>query len=237
MADVVDGGEGFEDGLEEVAGDGFFEPLGPFADVVRVCAAGDGGGDVWVFAGELDGELGDIDVFGGAEGGGLAGGGFDFLGFLEPLGEGGLGEEAGGEGAGVDDAGLVLFEAWDEVVCEAGVLEGVLVVREDAVDVEVVEDGVEGFHGVAGESDGADFSFGLEFHGCGEGFFPDLLEGDEFDVVEEEDVEVVGAEAVEGDVDGFLDAFGGEVEVGERVAAELGAELIGIARSAAEGDA
>ncbi len=49
-------------------------------------------------------------------------------------------------------------------------------------------------------------------------------EGDELDIVEEEDVEVVGFEALKGDVNGFLDAFGGEIEVFVGVAAEFGAE-------------
>lgn len=237
MADVVDGCEGLDDGVEQVAGDGFCEPLRPFADVGGIGAAGDGGGDVGVFAGKLDGELGDIDILRSAEGGGPAGGGFDFLGLLEPVGELRLREQPGGEGAGVDDTRALGFEARDEVVREAGVLEGVLVVGEDAIDVEVVEDAVEGFHGIAGKADGSDFPLGFEFHRGGQGFLPDLRQRDEFDVVQEENVEVVGAEAVERDVDGFLDAFGGEIEVAERVAAELGAELVGIARLAAEGDA
>jgi len=143
--------------------------------------------------------LGNVDAVFLTEFGGGSGGAFDFFRFFEPFGEGGIGEEAGGEGAGVDGAEAFLFEARDEGVGEGGVLEGVLVVGEDAVDVvfDLIEEGVKAGHGVAGEADGADFTGGFCFQNGGEGFVPDLREFDEFDIVEEEEVEVVGVEAIE----------------------------------------
>ena len=183
---------------EEVAVEGGGEPFRPFGDVLGVGGAGDGGGDAGVLAGILDGELGDIDAVVGAEFRGVAGGLFDVFGFLEPLGELGVGEEAGGEGSGVHGTDVFRFEAGEEFGGERGVLEGVAVVAEHAVDLilDVVEDGMEGFHGVAGKTDGADFALLLEFHQGGEGFLPDLFERDELDIVEEHDVEVIGLEAL-----------------------------------------
>lgn len=195
VAEVFDGGEDLVDLFEEGLVDGFGEPFGPFGDVFWVGGAGDGGGDVFVGAGELEGELGDIDAVVFTEFGGGAGRGFDFFGFLEPVGEGGVGEEAGGEGAGVDRSDAFVLETRDERVGEGGVLEGVLVVGKDAVDVvfDLVEDGIEASHGVAGEADGADLAFGFCFEDGWDSFFPDLGEFDELYVVKEDEVEVVGA--------------------------------------------
>ncbi len=65
----------------------------------------------------------------------------------------------------------------------------------------MIEDGVEGFHGVAGKADGANFALLFGFLEGGPGFFPNLWEGNELDIVHEEDVEVIGAESVEGGVE------------------------------------
>ncbi len=239
MADVLDGFEDGDDLVEEVAVDRGGEPLGPFGDVFGVGGAGDGGGDAGVLTGKLDGELCDIDAVVGAEFRGVAGGLFDVLGFLEPLGEFGVGEEAGGEGAGVHGTDFFRFEAGEEFGGEGGVLEGVAVVAEHAVDLilDVVEDGVEGFHRVAGKTDRAYFSLLLEFDESGQGFRPDLFERDELDIVEEHDVEVIGLEALEGNVGGFLNAFRGEIEMDVGVAAELRAEKVGIAWDSLQAEA
>ena len=55
--------------------------------------------------------------------------------------------------------------------------------------------------------------------------------------MEEKDVEVVGFEALERDVDGLFDAFWREVEVDVRVAAKFGAQEVGIAGDAFEPEA
>jgi len=54
----------------------------------------------------------------------------------------------------------------------------------------------------------------------------DLLHLDELDVVTQDDVEVIGAEPVQTDIEALADAFGAEIEVAEIVAAELGAEQV-----------
>ena len=95
VAEVFDGGEDFLDLGEEGLIDGLGEPLGPFGDICGIGGASYGGSDVWVGAGELEGELGNVDAVILAEFCGSAGGGFDFFGFLKPIGEGGIGEEAG----------------------------------------------------------------------------------------------------------------------------------------------
>ena len=64
-----------------------------------------------------------------------------------------------------------------------------------------------------------------------------MLHLDELDVVAEHDVEMVGAEPVQADIDALGDALGGEVEVLEVVAAELRAERVGVARHATQRDA
>ncbi len=100
----------------------FGEPLGPFFDVGGVGGAGDGGGNIGIDTGKLEGELGDVDVVVFAEFGGLASGVFDFFGFFEPVGEGGIGEEASGEGASVDGTDLFVFESREEGFGKVGVL-------------------------------------------------------------------------------------------------------------------
>ena len=103
--------------------------------------------------------------------------------------------------------------------------------------LDVVEHGVEGLERVAGEADEAGLALFLDLEEGRQGFLPDLRERDEFDVVKEEDVEVVGLQPLQRDVDGFLDAAGGEIEVDVRVAAELGAEEVGLAGHVAQADA
>ena len=146
-------------------------------------------------------------------------------GSLSHAGQRRVGEKPRGERAGVHRADVFRGEARQQVVDEGGVLQGVAVVGKHAVDLvlHMVEHGVEGLERVAGKPDGADFSLLLELEDGGQGFLPDLRQRHELDVVQQDDVEVVGAEALERDMHGFLDAPGGEIEVDVRVAAELGA--------------
>ena len=167
--------------------------------------------------GELEGELGYINALLAADSGCFPGGGLYFLRFLEPVGQRGIGEQACGEGAGIHDADGFLPEAREKVVHQGCVLKGVLIVGKDAVDLifGVIENLVEGLHGVAGESYCPDKALFLEGEGGRDGLFPDLWEIDELDIMEQEDVEIVRAEAVEGNVDAFINASGSKVEVGE----------------------
>lgn len=65
----------------------------------------------------------------------------------------------------------------------------------------MIEDFIEAGHGVAGEADGADFSGILSFDQSGDRFLPDLVQFHELNIVEEDEVEVVGAHALHGDVE------------------------------------
>ena len=187
--------------------------------------------------GELQGELRDIAALGGAMGGGGAGGGLHFFGLLEPSRERGVGKEAGAEGSGVHHADTLRLQVGHRLVGEAGVLERVLVVAQHAIDLGLVADEPEDLLRVAAEADGLHLAGLLGLAEGRDRLVDDLLHRDELDVVAEDDVEVVGAEAVQGDVDALRDALGAEVEVLEVVAAELRAELVAVARHAAEGDA
>ena len=61
VTDVLDGLEDLEDLRQKVFGNGLLQPLGPLADVVGVGGSGHTGGDLLVGAGELEGELRDVD--------------------------------------------------------------------------------------------------------------------------------------------------------------------------------
>ena len=239
VADVLDGFKDSEHSGEEILGNGFFEPFGPLADVVGIGASGHAGGDILMAAGELEGKLSDVDSLVLAEPGCLTGGGLDLLGFLQPLGEGSIGEQARGEGPRIHDSDAFVEEAREEAVCEGGVLEGVLVIGENAVELilGVVENGVEGFHRVTGESHRPDEPLLLQGERGRDCFLPDLWKCDEFNIVKQKDVEVIRAEAVKGNVDTFVDAPGGKIKVGQGVTAELGAEEVGLARNVAKCDA
>lgn len=60
MADVFDGAENVLDLVEELLVERFSNPLGPVADVLGIGAAGNGGGDIGIGAGELEGEFSDV---------------------------------------------------------------------------------------------------------------------------------------------------------------------------------
>ena len=82
---------------------------------------------------------------------------------------------------------------------ESRVLQGAAVVREHAVELVfgVVEDRVDGLHRVGGEADGPDLALLLELEDGWDGFLPDLRERDIFDIVDQKNVEVIGAEPLE----------------------------------------
>lgn len=237
MAEIFDGGEEALDFGEELLIERFGSPFGPAADVGGIGAASDGGGDVGVSDGELEGNFGDVGATRGAKVGGLAGGGFHGFGFFEPSGEGSIREESGGKGAGIDGADPFLFQPGEGFIGEAGVLECVLIVAEDAIDVGLVANEAEDLLRVTAESDVADFAGLLNAAEGGEGFVDDLLHRDELDVVAQDDVEVIGPQTMEGNIDAFGDASGGEIEMLEIVATELGAECVAVTRDAPESDA
>ena len=169
-------------------------------------------------------------------GGSSASGGFHVLRLLEPGRERGVGEQTGAERAGVHDANPFGLQVRHGLIGEAGVLEGVLVVAQHAVDLGLLADELKNLLRVAAEADGLHLAGLLRFTEGRDSLVDDLLHWDELDVVAKDDVEVVGAEAVQGDVDALRDALRAEVKVRQVIAANLRAELVAIARDAAEGD-
>src|SRR6266568_2505337 len=109
VAEVFDRLENFQHFGQQLLIERFGGPLGPLADVFRVCRAGDGGRDVGVGNRELERELGDVHPFPGAMCGGFARRGSDIVRFLVPFGERGVRQQARGEGAGVHDADTFEF--------------------------------------------------------------------------------------------------------------------------------
>ena len=75
----------------------------------------------------------------------------------------------------------------------------VLIIGEDAVAgvFDVIEDGVESLHRVAGKTDRADLALFLGLEHGGPSPLPDLRERNEFHVMHQEDIEMIGAESVE----------------------------------------
>lgn len=111
-----------------------------------------------------------------------------------------------------------------------------MVVTENDIEIGLVEDKAEDFHRVTRDADEADLAGLLDFTEFGNGFVDDLLHGDELDIVTEDDIEMIGAETMEADINAFPNAFGGEIKMLEVVAAELGAEEVLLARDIAQGD-
>src|SRR6266852_5963800 len=104
MANVSHGPKNFEHLGEQLLVNRLGRPAGPVAYVLGVGAAAHGGGDVRVGEAELKRELGNVYAFVRAMLGGLARGGLDVLGLLQPRGQGSAREQARAERAGVHDA-------------------------------------------------------------------------------------------------------------------------------------
>src|SRR3989442_1711963 len=161
MPEVFHRLEDFQHLGEELRSDWLFNPAGPFADVVRVGAAGDGRGDVGVGAGELQREFRDIDSLLRAMLGGFARGGLHSLRFLEPRRQWRVGQQTRAERTGVQDADAFRFEIGNRLVGEARVLERVLIVAQHAVHVDLIANEPEDFLRITAETDEAHFALML----------------------------------------------------------------------------
>src|SRR5438876_6289743 len=222
---------------EELWIEWLLNPFCPVANVVRVRAAGNGRGDVGVGTRELQREFGDINsplrtMLGGSARGGLYG-----LRFLEPRRQRRVGQQTRAERTGVQDADAFRFEIGNRLVGEARVLERVLIVVQHAVHVGPIADEPEDFLRITAEADEAHLALPLNLPERGQGLIDDLPHVHELNVVTEEDVEVIGTEPMQADIDAFGHAPRGEIEVRQIIAAQFGAEGETVARRVAQGNA
>ena len=236
VADVLHRGEDLQDVSQQSSVDWLREPLGPFADVAGIGAASNCCRDIGVFARELHRQLGDVDSVLLAQGCGGAGGGFDVLGLFEPGGQRGVRQQPGAEGASVHDADAFLLQIGHSLVGKASVLQRVLVVREHAVDIDLVADEPEDLHRVTAEADEPHLAGLLNFPQGGNRLVDDLLHRHELDVVAQHDVEVIRPQPVQRDVDTFRDALGRELEVPQVIPPQFRAKQVAVARDATQGN-
>ena len=236
VADVFDGLKDLLNFRQETLIERFVRPLGPLTDVVGIGATADRGCEIRMGDGKLKRQLRDIHTVVLAKLGGLARRVLNLFRFFEPGRKGSVGEQSGAEGAGVHRSHIFLVQIGQGLVDEASVLQGVLVVAENAIYADLVDDEFEYLLGVTAKADVANFTFVPNLLNGWNRFVYDLLHWDKFDIVAQDDVEVIRAEAMEADVDGFGDALGGKIEVAQIVAAEFGAERVTIPRHIAEGD-
>ena len=166
-----------------------------------------------------------------------AGGCFHIFGFLQPRRQGRVREKSRAERTGIHRAHAFRFQIRNRLVGEARVLQCVLIVAQHAVHVRLLADEAEDFLRIAGEADVADFPGLLDFSQRGDRLIHDLLHRHEFDVVAEHDVEVIGAEPVQRDIDGFGHALRGKIEVRQIVASDFRAKRVALARHAFQRDA
>ena len=111
-----------------------------------------------------------------------------------------------------------------------------MIVAQRAIHRRLVEDELENLHRVAAETDEPHLARLLNLAQRRDGLIHDLLHLHELDVVAEHDVEMVGAEPVQGHVHALGHAFRAEVKVLEIVATELRAERVAVTRHAAQRD-
>src|SRR6185436_15392301 len=67
-------------------------------------------------------------------------------------------------------------------------------------------------------------------------FINNLLHGDELDVVTQNNIQMIGAEAVQANIDALRDAFGAEVKMLQIIASEFGAEYVAVTTDIAQSD-
>ena len=165
-----------------------------------------------------------------------AGGGFHGLGLFQPGGQRRVRQQARAKRTGIHHAHAFGLEIRHGFIGKARVLQRVLVVAQHAVDRGLIDDELENLHRVAAETDVARLAGFLDFSESGQRLVHDLLHRHEFDVVAQNDIEVIRAEPVQRNIDALRDALRGKIEVREIVAAEFGAEGVAFARHAFQCD-
>ena len=120
---------------------------------------------------------------------------------------------------GVDEADALLLQDGREVRVHVLNERVVTAVGENEIDLGAGGDVGENFQRKAGNADSANLSRLLKLAHGGYGFVDDLFTIDEFDVMGDQEIEVICLEAAQRFVNAAFDAGGGEIERGHIIAA------------------
>ena len=138
------------------------------------------------------------------------------------------GEQAGRERCGVHQADAFFLADWNQLERHV-VLQGVVIVRQQDVDVSSLQHVPKHLHRVTADTDETHFSFFNLPAERRQRLFDDLGHLDEFEIVAEHDVQVVDLQPFQGNVDALFDPLRTEVEVCTRIATQLRAQVIAVA--------
>ena len=169
---------------------------------------------------------------------GMAGRRLHVLRFLEPFRQRRVREQASAERARIHAPDTLCLQIGNGFIRKARVLQGVLIVTQDAIHVRLVANEAENLLRVTAEANEAHLALLVEFlRRAGNRFIHDLLHGNKFDVVAEDDIQVIRAQAMQAHVHALRDSSGTEIEVLQIISAQFGAERVAVPRDVAQGDA
>src|SRR5579862_8074109 len=109
-----------------------------------------------------------------------------------------FGQDAHVKRGGVDEADPVCARERSQLTIHVGDQQVVAAVAQDGVDGHVLSDADQGRQRVSGNSDVTNFPLLLQLAKCRNGFVDDLLNVTELDIMDLEQVEVVGPKAAQG---------------------------------------
>src|SRR5262249_49033466 len=130
-----------------------------------------------------------------------------------PEGQGSIRQQARAERTGIHHADAFVLQIWNGFVGKSGILKGVLIVTEHAVDLGLIANKPKDFLRITAETDEAHLSSLLCFPQRRNGFVNDLLHFYEFDVVAEDDVQVIGSKSMQAHIHAFTHSFRAKIEV------------------------
>ena len=87
-------------------------------------------------------------------------------------------------------------------------MQRVLVITQDAIDMGLLKDKFKNLHRITAEADVAGFAGLLDFPQGRDRLVDDLLHRHKLDVVAENDIKVIGTEAVQGNINALGNTFG-----------------------------